>query len=191
MLILEAVLDLLATDGPRSVGMEAVAARAGVGKTTIYRRWTSVTDLIADALDTLAFPTAGTSTARTLHEDLVEGLVTASGCLDERRRRVIAGALQVARHQPDLVATLTQRFVAAVTSAIVTAAQRAADRGELTPETAQRLRTTPEPMEVTTVLALLTYFGHAERPMVHHDIERIVDEILVPLLQAQKHTDPS
>src|SRR5262245_10064152 len=49
--IIEAVLDLLA-DGttPEALSIEAVAARAGVGKATIYRRWTSKEALILDAV---------------------------------------------------------------------------------------------------------------------------------------------
>src|SRR5437899_11041797 len=37
--ILRAARDLLADGGPGAVTMEAVAARAGVGKPTIYRSW--------------------------------------------------------------------------------------------------------------------------------------------------------
>ena len=48
--ILDATLELLAQEGVQSLSIEAVAARAGVGKTTIYRRWDSKEDLIIDAI---------------------------------------------------------------------------------------------------------------------------------------------
>lgn len=55
--IIEATLDLLAEEGGVSgVSIEAVAARAGVGKTTIYRRWQGKEALIIDALATLKGP---------------------------------------------------------------------------------------------------------------------------------------
>lgn len=55
--ILRATIDLLAEEaGVAGVSMEAVAARAGVGKTTIYRRWPSKEKLIVDALATLRQP---------------------------------------------------------------------------------------------------------------------------------------
>ena len=44
--ILNAALELLAEVGFEAMSMEGVAARAGVGKTTIYRRWPSKEDLV-------------------------------------------------------------------------------------------------------------------------------------------------
>ncbi|GAB3803786.1 TetR/AcrR family transcriptional regulator [Micromonospora zhanjiangensis] len=52
--IVEAVLDLLAEGGAvDSLSIEAIAARAGVGKATIYRRWAGKKELLRDALRTL------------------------------------------------------------------------------------------------------------------------------------------
>lgn len=51
--ILRATIELLTEEGFEAMSIEAIAARAGVGKTTIYRRWASKTDLVIDALDTL------------------------------------------------------------------------------------------------------------------------------------------
>ncbi|MEH1944376.1 MAG: TetR/AcrR family transcriptional regulator [Nostoc sp.] len=61
--ILQATLDLLAEVGYESMSIEAIASRAGVGKTTIYRRYTSKEELVADAIeslrDDLAIPDTG------------------------------------------------------------------------------------------------------------------------------------
>src|SRR5205085_2724854 len=54
--ILDAALDLFAESGMAGVCMEAVAARAGVGKATIYRRWPGKEDLLLDALSLLKSP---------------------------------------------------------------------------------------------------------------------------------------
>ncbi len=48
--IVAATLALLAEEGYTALSMEAVAARAGVGKATIYRRWRSKTELVAEVL---------------------------------------------------------------------------------------------------------------------------------------------
>ncbi|WP_375499349.1 TetR/AcrR family transcriptional regulator [uncultured Nostoc sp.] len=51
--IVQATLDLLAEVGYESMSIEAIASRAGVGKTTIYRRYTSKEELVADAIESL------------------------------------------------------------------------------------------------------------------------------------------
>jgi AcrR family transcriptional regulator len=48
--ILDATLDLLVEEGFSRMSIEAVATRAGVGKATIYRRWPSKADLVAEAV---------------------------------------------------------------------------------------------------------------------------------------------
>src|SRR5579859_1661629 len=49
--IVEATLELFAEVGFQGLSIEAIAERAGVGKTTIYRRWSSKEDMIKDALE--------------------------------------------------------------------------------------------------------------------------------------------
>jgi AcrR family transcriptional regulator len=51
--ILKATIELLAEEGFEAMSIEAVAERAGVGKTTIYRRWPSKTDLVIDVIGSL------------------------------------------------------------------------------------------------------------------------------------------
>lgn len=54
--ITTATLALLAEDGYGALTMEAVAARAGVGKATLYRRYPNKEQLVVDALATLVEP---------------------------------------------------------------------------------------------------------------------------------------
>jgi AcrR family transcriptional regulator len=48
--IIDATLELLAEEGYQGLSIEEVAARAGVGKSTIYRRWPSKEELVVEAL---------------------------------------------------------------------------------------------------------------------------------------------
>ncbi|MEX2252449.1 MAG: TetR/AcrR family transcriptional regulator [Acidimicrobiia bacterium] len=48
--IMQAVLEVLDEVGLGAMSMDAVAARAGVGKATIYRRWSSKEEMVIDAI---------------------------------------------------------------------------------------------------------------------------------------------
>jgi AcrR family transcriptional regulator len=54
--IADATLALLRTKGPRSVTVEAVAARSGIAKTTIYRRHRDRRDMLSAALSRVTTP---------------------------------------------------------------------------------------------------------------------------------------
>ncbi|MBI4785319.1 MAG: TetR/AcrR family transcriptional regulator [Oscillatoriophycideae cyanobacterium NC_groundwater_1537_Pr4_S-0.65um_50_18] len=51
--MLQATLELLAEVGFEAMSIEAIASRAGVGKTTIYRRYSSKAELVADAIESI------------------------------------------------------------------------------------------------------------------------------------------
>lgn len=51
--MLQATLELLSEVGFEVMSIEAIAARAGVGKTTIYRRYSSKEELVADAIESI------------------------------------------------------------------------------------------------------------------------------------------
>ena len=51
--MLKATLELLSEIGFEAMSIEAIAARARVGKTTIYRRYTSKDELVADAIESI------------------------------------------------------------------------------------------------------------------------------------------
>jgi AcrR family transcriptional regulator len=51
--IVGATLELIAEGGFPAATIDAIAARSGVGRNTIYRRWASKEDLLADALGEL------------------------------------------------------------------------------------------------------------------------------------------
>jgi AcrR family transcriptional regulator len=55
-LIRDAGLELLRTQGPGAVNIDAVAARSGVARTTIYRRYRSRQELMTALLDDLVDP---------------------------------------------------------------------------------------------------------------------------------------
>jgi AcrR family transcriptional regulator len=84
--IIDATLALLVEEGGvAGITIEAVAARAGVGKTTIYRRWPNKEALIIDALASLKEPhpqLAGSS----VRDDLISLARTAGVEKGDQRR---------------------------------------------------------------------------------------------------------
>jgi len=67
--IMDATLSLFAESGAAGLCIEKVAARAGVGKATIYRRWPGKEDLLLDAIASLKAPLPEPP-GRSVREDL-------------------------------------------------------------------------------------------------------------------------
>lgn len=187
-LIQDAVLGLVSELGSDAVSMEAVAARAGVSKATVYRRWAALGDLILDATDTLTFPARAVDAhAGPLRDDLVDSIVGATGCLDPDRQRMISNLLEASRRGPSPVETLRARFVQSLLVAINKALARAISRGELHADHPAARPLDPESIELAVVLGLLFNFPHLTgRPVAYREFERIVDEALLPLLRARR-----
>ena len=86
--IIEAVLDLVSeghtVDG---LSIEAIAARAGVGKATIYRRWANKEALIIDAVIAMKAP-VGAIRGESVREDLISLLSSVGQHRNPRLGRV-------------------------------------------------------------------------------------------------------
>jgi AcrR family transcriptional regulator len=70
--ILDAALDLLAEVGPTGLSVEEVAARAGVSKATIYRRFPTKDDLVVGCLSGLVVLLPDEVPPGTVHDRLVD-----------------------------------------------------------------------------------------------------------------------
>jgi AcrR family transcriptional regulator len=69
--VLRAAADLLIEDGLEGIELSAVAHRAGVGKSTVYRRWGSVPSLVADLLVDMADTSSPRPSTGALRTDLL------------------------------------------------------------------------------------------------------------------------
>lgn len=100
--IVGAVLDLLAEGNTvEALSIEAIAARAGVGKATIYRRWPGKESLIANAIRTLKGPVPEPA-GESVRDDLIAllSLVAQQGG-DERTLKIIPCLMPEVNRSPE------------------------------------------------------------------------------------------
>ncbi|MGW4485351.1 TetR/AcrR family transcriptional regulator [Amycolatopsis sp. NPDC004368] len=109
--ILDAAWDLTATGGWAAVSVDAIAARAGVGKRTVYRWWPSKAAVVLEAFLDHARATPVPTRATT-----AEGLLRAHArhfvdlYVDTELGRVLTGLLGAAQQDPDLAARLGEHW---------------------------------------------------------------------------------
>jgi len=129
--ILRATLDLLAEVGYQSISIEAIAARAGVGKTTIYRRYTSKEEIVADAIESLRedLPTPNTGN---FWEDVDILTDYAAQKIDSPLgRQTLALIISTASSNPQFAQVYKTKYLKLRREAFTQVLERAKSRGEI------------------------------------------------------------
>jgi AcrR family transcriptional regulator len=170
--IIEAALDLFAESGVEGTCIEAVAARAGVGKSTIYRRWPGKEELLVDALATLKTPLPepdGTS----VRDDLAALLrVMCDDMSDPRRVRAAALLHGEGAKYPRLMARFTEAVAEPRREVFRKVLRRGIETGEVAADA-----------DVDTALLMMIgavqarVRGHVE-PMPARYADHVVDQLL-------------
>ncbi|MGB3522187.1 MAG: TetR/AcrR family transcriptional regulator [Mycobacterium sp.] len=132
--ILDAALAALAENGYDDTNMNDIAARAGVGKAAIYRRWSSKAALIADALvywrpDLMDDDVADTGSLVGDFDALVGRMARTDDALIPND--VVLRVAVEAAHDPHLASALDDMLLLKGRRVVTTILQRAADRGEV------------------------------------------------------------
>jgi len=129
--IVAATLELMAERGLRDLRIDDIAARAGVGKATIYRRHRSKDALITDAVATLVSEIAIPDTGST-RDDLLalmgQAVELYSGSLAPR---LMPPLVEEARRNPELASTIREEFLSGRRAALSTVLKRGIRRGDL------------------------------------------------------------
>ncbi|HEY2692103.1 MAG TPA: TetR/AcrR family transcriptional regulator [Streptosporangiaceae bacterium] len=133
--IIDAALDLFAESGPDGLCMEQVAARAGVGKATIYRRWAGKEDLLLDALASLKTPLPEPR-GRSVREDLVAVLgAMCDEAGDPRRARQFSLLQGEGTKYPRLIARFVETVIEPRREVVRSVLRRGVATGELREDT--------------------------------------------------------
>ena len=132
--ILDAALDVLAELGASGLTMDLVAERAGAGKATIYRRWTSKAELVIDAVahmkrkqvDIEHLPDTGT-----LRGDLLGLFKPAAMEVSTRKRKIMTGLASLLAADQALAEAVSTAVVQPWAEAHFALMQRAQKRREI------------------------------------------------------------
>jgi AcrR family transcriptional regulator len=130
--ILVAALELVAEVGIAGLTIDGVAARAGVGKATIYRRWSSKEALMLDAwmscVRAPSEPDTGTllGDLRALFSDVGSPLT------EHDLQRIYPQMIAAAKVNPE-VADAYRAFIATRRQPLATVLRRGVERGEIDP----------------------------------------------------------
>jgi TetR/AcrR family transcriptional regulator, regulator of autoinduction and epiphytic fitness len=130
--ILEAVLEELGAVGYGAMTIEGVAARACVGKSTIYRHWPGKLELVEDAFRTLKAQV--TVPAEGSLRDRVVGLIEQiAGMVENSTYSSCMPALIEAAERDERVMDFHRRFSAERRAVLVDLLRDAVETGELPP----------------------------------------------------------
>lgn len=174
--IVEAVIDLLAEEGGvAGVSMEAVAARAGVGKSTVYRRWPSKERLIVAALAALGGPLPELP-GRSVREDLLTLARSIAADHAGGRGRCVWNALGGADKHPELLARYREEVVEPRRELVRRVLRRGVATGELRADLDIEV-------VVTMLVGAMTMPGRAPVPPGDDLVERMPDTVVDLLLQ--------
>lgn len=133
--ILDAARDLLVEEGFANLHLEHVAARAGVGKTTIYRRWASKQELAQALLSDMAAPHIAVEDVGSTRDELLAVVNNARRAVAETEfGPVIRALLSQIALDPALGDPFRATVVQARRNEVARVIQRGIARGDLRAE---------------------------------------------------------
>jgi AcrR family transcriptional regulator len=179
--ILRSTLKLLKQEGFPELSIEAIAADANVGKTTVYRWWSTKAALVADAFsasadEELRFPDTGS-----VQNDMSLQMRRLIHVFRSKRGKVVAALLAGGQSDPELIEAFRERFLRPRRRQAYKTLQRGIDRGEL-------------PVGIDLDLILDSLYGPIYmRFLIRHDKldEHFADELCALVLNGLKRSNPT
>jgi AcrR family transcriptional regulator len=175
-----AILRLLADVGYSSLTMDAVAAEAGVGKATIYRRWRTKHDLVVDTMSDMNRAIAVPPDTGSIESDvraLMDLVVTTTQSPAGAAVRSLLPAMQ---YQPDLVEAFRTGPLAVWRGAFAEMWSRAEARGEVGPDMDRSVTA-----EAISALIVQRWLLTGE-PLDDAYVERVFRTVVLPLLRGAR-----
>jgi AcrR family transcriptional regulator len=173
--ILQATRDLVRESGYARLTIEGIAARAGVGKSTIYRWWRSkgelVVEALAEVLEARPIPDSG-NTRRDLTAIVHQSMALYAE--ETGARAIIAGLVNDMHHNPELAEALRERLIRPRRAGNREAIERAIARGDLAADIDVELL-------IDTLVAPISYRALiTDAPITGDLAAKLVDRVLGP-----------
>jgi AcrR family transcriptional regulator len=173
-----AILSLLADVGYGALTMDAVAAEAGVGKATIYRRWRTKEDLVVDTISEISRSEVNPTDTGSLEEDLREMLHTIVGVVNGPVGAATQALLSTVAHHPALAAAFRSGPIGVWQQAFDQIFARAEARGEVRPGLAHSVLS-----EAITAPLVQRWLVNG-RPVTEEYADEVLEQVVMPLLRA-------
>ncbi|MGW6426923.1 TetR-like C-terminal domain-containing protein [Nocardia sp. NPDC055053] len=179
--LLAAAGEILPEVGYDRLTVEAVAARAGAGRATVYRRWKDKAELVRDAIEALGgeIPIPDTGSLRS---DLI-ALGAAYLDASSRRDAVLAAIASSMTRDRQLRETVERAVATPRREAYAAVVERARARGEIAAGVDAELIAHVIPAMIFHRIMILA------EPVDGVFFERLVDSLTVPLLTMQAPAD--
>ncbi|WP_431923837.1 TetR/AcrR family transcriptional regulator [Nonomuraea jabiensis] len=170
--VMEATQDELVEHGFHGLTMDQVAARAGVGKTTVYRRWGSRAGLVTDLMTELANQSTPHADTGGVEADLRANALSVLGAINDGRLGATFQAVIAAATSDEQAAGALRAFYLRRIAEWATVVDLAVKRGELPAGTdgAEVIRAISAPLYYRLVVT--------REPVTEKDAERSVARTL-------------
>ena len=174
--ILQATIELLGEEGYEGLSIEAVAARAGVGKTTVYRRWPSKEPLVVDAIKRYKSPEepqpqrADESTREALSR-VLGGFIKTVGRSESGR--MMAGLVAEMARNPQLAAAVRTGILEHRREIVFAILERGIQRGEIRPDV--DVEVVADMLGGTVVMRVLLTGGAVTPKLIRSAVDTLVD----------------
>ena len=168
--ILEAASALIDEVGVGGLTIEGVAARSGVAKTTIYRRWRDKDDLALAILIELTAEISAPPDQGDTRKELLKFVETATKVITSGG--VVSGLVSEIATTPHLSHQYVERIVDVRMAEVKTVIDRGIERGDLRPDTEVRL--------VHELLIGPLYYRllFSKAPLTRRHREQVVDAVM-------------
>lgn len=174
--IFEATIAELLEVGYAQLTMEGVANRASASKGSLYRRWSSRAELVADAVHHANPDPLQMSDTGNVRDDVLSFLEAFARVLNGASGEAVRGLMAETLRDRELLAVIRTRFIEPAHIQLMEALRRGVVRGDVRPAALT-------PLVASVAPALLRqYITLHDAPIPQSALVDIVDQVVMPLV---------